>query len=78
MSPGRGVILILIAHGNMRSNGIKLKGRRYRLDIRKNFLTVRVIELNRLPRERCSDNAREAEKGNGEKRRAKIAFVDCT
>ncbi|CAJ0964370.1 unnamed protein product [Ranitomeya imitator] len=46
-----GSSLFSFAHGNTRSNGMKLKGRRYRLDIRKNFLTVRVTkEWNRLPR----------------------------
>ncbi|KAG9466777.1 hypothetical protein GDO78_016145 [Eleutherodactylus coqui] len=45
-----GSALFLSAQGKTRSNGMKLKGRRHKLDIRKNFLTVRLInEWNRLP-----------------------------
>ena len=42
----------LAQEGRTRSNGMKLQGSRYRLDIRKNFLTVRAIsEWNKLPKE---------------------------
>lgn len=44
--------LFSLAHGRTRNNGLKLQGSRFRLDIRKNFLTVRVINRwNSLPRE---------------------------
>ncbi|CAJ0945492.1 unnamed protein product [Ranitomeya imitator] len=48
--------LFSFSHGNMRSNGRNLTGRRYRLDNVKSFLTVRVInEWNRLAREVMPD-----------------------
>ncbi|CAJ0959506.1 unnamed protein product [Ranitomeya imitator] len=53
-----GSSLFSFAQGKTRSNGMKLNGRRHRLDIRRNFLTVRMInEWNRLPREVLAKDA---------------------
>ena len=48
----RGRFFSMVPSDRMRSNGHKLKHRKYHLNMRKNFFTVGVTEhLNRLPRE---------------------------
>lgn len=47
-----GSALFSLSQGRTRNNGVKLQGKRFSLDVRKKFLTVRVInQWNRLPRE---------------------------
>uniref|UniRef100_A0A8D0DXF8 Reverse transcriptase domain-containing protein n=1 Tax=Salvator merianae TaxID=96440 RepID=A0A8D0DXF8_SALMN len=52
--------LFSLAQGRTRSNGMKLQGKRFRLDVRKNFMTVRTInQWNRLPQEVVSSPSME-------------------
>ena len=55
----------IISEGRTRNHGLKLKEARYRLNIRKTFLTVRAVQQwNKLPRELVSAPILDAFKKN--------------